>query len=151
MPLFDLGHDLKVSQSLGADLENAYRMSRRILESYGQQGYTVRFDQEREFTELQATFSDRDGTRITAAVKVREAGSARSQLEIRLTGKVYVGGMKGALASDSKVQSVAKDMLLKEIKKAMRDNGLTAALHVILQREQIYAYHQQQAGRTLQA
>lgn len=149
MPLFDLGNDLKVTQNINADLERAYGLSKQILDSYKQRGYQVRWEREVPHTELVASFSDRDNTKIKAQVKLAKQGSTSSRLDIHLTGKVFVGGLKGAMANDGMVQKAAKDMLIDEIKKALKGNGLAAALEAIFRREQIYAYHQQQQASRL--
>ena len=142
MPLFDLGNDIKATERVNAPPEQAYNLAKGILEGYRKQGYKVRFTQERPHTNLEAEFSDNDGTKVRAAVAIKPAGNA-SSLEIKLTGKIYVGGFKGRLATDSKVQEVALDMLKKEMKKTVKDKGLAACFHCVIDRERMYAYFEQ--------
>ncbi len=145
MPLFDLGNDVRVTQHLSTPPAQAYAFSKQILESYKSQGYTVRFPTDRPPSELVGEFKDKDGTSIRALVTVTASGPG-SSVKIQLTGKVYVGGFKGRLATDSAVQNAARDMLKDEIKKTLKANGLAAALQAISQREQLYAYAVQRRG-----
>ena len=104
MPFFNLGSDLQVVQTVNTDPQGGYQFSKQILESYKKQGYEVRFEKDKPHTELVAVFSNKDGTRIKATVKLAPEGS-RVRVTIQLTGKVHVGGLKGALATDKKAQT----------------------------------------------
>ncbi len=145
MPLFDLGSDLRVTQSLSLPPAQAYEFSYQILESYKNRGFTVRFPTKQPPKKLEGEFKDKDGTHIKARVDISGSPN-RSSVAIQLTGKVYVGGFKGKLATDARVQDAARDMLKEEIKKALRDNGLAACLETIFQRERLYAYALQRNG-----
>lgn len=160
MPTFDLGNDLNVTQQVASPFEHSYELTRQIVDGYKKLGYQVRFDGPPQQQQQQTSSANRttkvgaqitksDGTRIRVDVDLRSTSPTRTTLKIKLTGKVFVGGFKGAFADDAAVQKKAREMLLKEIKKALKANGLLAGLEALARREQLYAaYQQQEAART---
>jgi hypothetical protein len=148
MPVFDLGN-LRVNQDLNAPPEQAFDLSKQILEGYKRRGFHVSFTRQTPPREIAATFSNNDGTRIQAEVKLSPSGNSRTRLAIQLKGKVYVGGIKGAFADDEKVNKAAKEMLIKAIREALQKHGVQGALETVCQREAVYCHAQQRsAGRS---
>lgn len=147
MPLFDLGNDCKATSTIPAAREPSFDLSKSVIDGYKTQGYQVQFRREKKPEEVEAQISGQDQTRITAMVQLSSQGPNRTNVAIQLTGKVYVGGIKGALANDAAVQDAAVGMLKDEIKKVLKQNGLVAALQAVHIRERLYAAHQVAAAR----
>jgi hypothetical protein len=137
MPLFDLGN-VSAKDRVNGSVEQAYALSKDVLQGYSKTlDMNVRLERDDPPTGVVARFTDSDGTSVVATVKITETGST-SEIAITLTGKVFVGGLKGAFATDAKVQAAAKEKLVDTIKKALKDGGLLGVLQAIGARDRIF-------------
>ena len=120
MGSFDLGQAVRVTRVVSAGTPTAHSVSLELLESYHRRGYAVhvRPCEEPELDQpclLEGEFSKSDGTRVSASVRltpgVPNQGYRQTEVDVRLKGKVVVGGAKGMFASAPMVQRIAREKL----------------------------------------
>jgi len=120
MASFDLGTAVRVTRVVAAGTPTAYRVSQDLLQSYHRRGYAVhvRPCEEPELDHpclLEGEFSKSDGTRVSATVAltpgVPAGGYRQTQVDVRLKGRVVVGGAKGMFATAPMVQKIAREKL----------------------------------------
>jgi hypothetical protein len=110
MALFSLGTGIKVKRSLPYKRPQAFRLSKEMLDDYRGHGLKVSMIEECEGESFSASIANSEGTRLKVEVQLQEEAAALTIL-IVLSGKVFVGGMQGMFASDSKVRKIAKERL----------------------------------------
>lgn len=120
MAKFDLGADLVLERTVAARLEQAYSLSRKVVEGYEGLGYTVTFTEEHPPSALRAEISDREGTRIQADLAL-EVDDTVSRVRVQLSGSVHVGGVQGMLASAAMVREVARERLSELLERTFLD------------------------------
>lgn len=120
MPVFDLGDDLSLTRVVGAPLEETWRRARELLEAYAARGLAVRFVEEDFPLALVARLSDDKGTELAACVELLPDGD-NAELTLALAGRVFVGGLEGALAKEGKVRKVARARLERFLDERLAD------------------------------
>jgi putative oligomerization/nucleic acid binding protein len=120
MGSFDLGQAVRVTRVVAAGTPTAYRISQELLASYHRRGFAVhvRPCDEPELdhpSRLEGEFSKSDGTRVSAVVSLTPGvpvdGYRQTEVDVRLSGKVVVGGAKGMFATAPMVQKIAREKL----------------------------------------
>jgi hypothetical protein len=111
MGLFSLGNGIELERELSYPITQAYKLGRELIEAFREDGLDVRFLLEEPPTKISARLRDEArGTDLRAEVQL-VATSQGCKLRLALKGQIFVGGVAGFFASQSRVASEAKKRL----------------------------------------
>ncbi len=109
MAVFDIS-GIQLARSYPVNLEQAHACSRKMVEGYGPLGFEVRIEDLDDSSRFAARISDSSGTDIHVAGTIVDDGTL-CEVSVTLEGSVFVGGVKGLMATEKMVRSVANEQL----------------------------------------